>query len=484
MNKHVSNSKDLSTVLKGAGISLIGKFTNAIIQFVFIVLMTRFLGVNSVGIYFLGYALFQVGFVISSFALNYAASRYLPVVKNPKVFVSQLLQLFFTINLVSLPLLLVLVTTSLYALDQTVYLNIYLLFLLSSVSVAFGTLQVGIFLGMKQIVPSTLVQEILFPSIRLVLFLSLFWAGLRLEAALYAFLLSSTLAAAVGWAWLRHNLSLFSGSGKVSLPTRQELLQFSTPMMLASTINLGVTVGMPVLLSWYASPKEVAFFGSASRIIAIFDLVIIAVSSLFNPTISECLSQGRLVDLNLLYRKLTTFVITLSVPFISLCVLFPKQVMGLFGSEFKDGSDYLTVLAISAVANVSTGSVGQILLMGGHSSILLAITMMSNILAVLVALSVVDTVGPLSFAVGTATGVFCINLLASLAVWYLQKLHLLSRETVFLYFFSWLPVFYIPFRSSDLLATILYVLWTCCVLLIGIFQLKRKTLMSLAFKKL
>ena len=482
--KSVNNNKDLAVILKGTGISLIGKAANAIIQFGFLVLMTRLLGAKAAGIYFLGYAFHQVGLTIGSFALNNTACRYFPIVANPKALASQLFQLLFVISFISFSILMIIVTAVLPALNQNVYPKVYFLFLLAVPFAAWMTLQVGIFLGMKRMLPGTVVQEIFYPSIRLLMFLSLFWMGLRLEAALFAFFISSMLSAVLGWVWLQHDLSLFSGNGKAPLPTKQELLHFSAPIMLAMVINLGITAGMPILISCFASVNEVALFGAASRIIVLFDLAIIAVNGLFAPTISEYLSQGRLTELKVLFRKLTAFVLTLTAPFVAACIFFPKEIMGLFGHEFAQGSSYLTILAIGELMNVATGSVGQFLLMGGHSRLLLALTATANVLAIIVALSTVNIIGSSSFAVGTATGVVCVNLLALIFVWRLQGLHPFDKGMVLLCGLSSLPVFIMHFSFSIWTTMILYIVWTCCILLVGSFQFGEQTFMLAIIKKL
>ncbi len=483
-SKSVTANKDLGVILKGTGISLIGKGSNAVIQLAFLVLMTRLLGANVVGIYFLGYAFHQVGLTLGSFALNHAAYRYFPVVENPKLLAANLFQLLFIISFVSSLLLIIIGTAVLPALNQNVYPKVYFLFLLAVPFVAWMTLQVGMFLGMKRMLPGTVVQEIFYPSVRLLMFLSLFWMGLRLEAALFAFFLSSVLSAVLGWAWLRHDLSLFSGNGKAPVPSKQEILHFSTPIMLAMVINLGITAGMPILIAYFASPKEVALFGSASRIIVLFELAIVAVNGLFAPTISEYLSQGRLTELKILFRKLTAFVLTLTAPFITACMFFPEQIMGLFGHEFAQGSNYLTILAIGELMNVSTGSVGQFLLMGGHSRLLLGITATANVLGIIVALSIVNMIGPSSFAVGTAIGVACVNLLALVVVWRLQRLHPFDRGMALLCFLSWLPLLCLPFSFSNWVTVFLYIVWTCCIFLVGFSQFGQEKFMLVAINKL
>lgn len=483
-SEFLNTNKDLTAILKGTGISLVGKGVNAVIQFAFVVSITKLLGTNTAGIYFLGYAFHQLGLTIGSFALNNAACRYFPIVKNPKTLASNLFKLLFYINCISVLILIAIAITVAPTLNQNVSPKVYLFFLLAAPFAAWITLQVGIFVGMKHMLPGTVVQEIVYPSLRLLIFFSLFWIGWRLDAALFAFFLSSVLSAMLGWAWLRYDLSLFKGNGKAPLPTRREIIDFSTPMMLAMMINLGIIVGMPILIGYFASLKDVALFGAASRIIVLFDLAIVAVNGLFAPTISEYLSQGRLAELKVLFRKLTAFILTLTAPFVAACMFFSEQIMGLFGHEFVKGGSYLSILAIGQLMNVSTGSVAQFLLMGGHSRLLLALTATANVLAIIVALLSVNAIGASAFAIGTATGVICVNLLALVFVWRLQGLHPFDKRMSLLSFLLCLPVLKIPFCFSNSITVILYILWTCCILLLGTSQIRQETFILAAVKKM
>jgi O-antigen/teichoic acid export membrane protein len=56
----------------------------------------------------------------------------------------------------------------------------------------------------------------------------------------------------------------------------------------------------------------------------------------------------------------------LASPILLAFIFLPGLVLTIFGSEFRDGSSALTILALGQFVNVATGSVGYILIMTGH----------------------------------------------------------------------------------------------------------------------
>ena len=89
--KNIKNhKKDLEIILGGAGIAFLGKACQAIIQLAFSMLLARLYGPKITGLYFIGYAFFQVSKGLGCFALDHSARRYFPIVKDPIAFVSQL----------------------------------------------------------------------------------------------------------------------------------------------------------------------------------------------------------------------------------------------------------------------------------------------------------------------------------------------------------------------------------------------------------
>ncbi len=64
-------------------------------------------------------------------------------------------------------------------------------------------------------------------------------------------------------------------------------------------------------------------------------------------------------------KKTTFLIICFTLPYIIILVLYPKDILLVFGSDFTNYSNVLIILALGQLINVATGSVGKILVMSG-----------------------------------------------------------------------------------------------------------------------
>jgi O-antigen/teichoic acid export membrane protein len=314
------------------------------------------------------------------------------------------------------------------------------LFLLSGLSVGHLALQTGMFQGIRMIAPATIVAEIIYPSIRLFLFWLLVAMGMHFQGALIALLISGILSAGLGAVWLRSRITTYVAPVHGDLPSKSNVAHYVGPIVLARLINLSIVAGMPLLMGWLASAKDVAHFGAASRLSMLVSIVIISVSAMFAPTISAYHAQGRMTDLKILYQKVSTFTFMVASPVISACVFFPVEIMRIFGSEFQAGATYLVPLALGQLIVVSLGAADQIVLMRGNSKLLMITTAIGSGLSILLALILQPIIGPVAFALGTAIGLSSAQLIILAVAWRQDDLHPFDQDMIKLNIIVWLAM--------------------------------------------
>jgi len=118
-----------------------------------------------------------------------------------------------------------------------------------------------------------------------------------------------------------------------------------------------------------------------------------------------------------LARTTTFLVIVLASPVIAVLALAPDKVMGIFGSDFVEGSKLLLILAIGQFINVITGSVAYLLIMSGHERQYQASTTLAGVLILVLGLFLIPTYGAMGAALSTATSVATANVCCAYMVW-------------------------------------------------------------------
>jgi len=99
-------------------------------------------------------------------------------------------------------------------------------------------------------------------------------------------------------------------------------------------------------------------------------------------------------------------------PALLLFIVAPSWVMGLFGSQFESGWVVLLILAAGQFVNVVTGSVGYLLMMSGHESLMRNNIIFSALLNLALNILCVPTLGIVGAAVATAISLAVMNIVS------------------------------------------------------------------------
>jgi O-antigen/teichoic acid export membrane protein len=108
----------------------------------------------------------------------------------------------------------------------------------------------------------------------------------------------------------------------------------------------------------------------------------------------------------------------LALPLVAALVVFPGQILALFGRDFAGQGAVLAVLAVGQLINVATGPAGYLLMMTGHEADTSRVALGTAALAILLAFLVIPNAGVLG-AAWVVTVVVAIRNLAFVV--YVQK---------------------------------------------------------------
>ncbi len=163
----------------------------------------------------------------------------------------------------------------------------------------------------------------------------------------------------------------------------QKLLKLSLPMMFSTALLFLLNWTDIFMLSSMKSSAEVGIYNAAFKIASLGFIIIIAINVVIAPKISELYSQHKMEDLKKVIHQSTWLIIVLTIPLVLLIILFRKQVLGLFGSEFLSGEISLIIISFGVLISAISGNVDQILNMTDSHKILRNITLFCFILNVI-----------------------------------------------------------------------------------------------------
>jgi O-antigen/teichoic acid export membrane protein len=123
-----------------------------------------------------------------------------------------------------------------------------------------------------------------------------------------------------------------------------------------------------ILVASIASVRDAGIYAAASRLVLVGDLPQRAIIRVMGPRFSALLAMDERSRARALYRTSTTWLIGLSFPFYVTLAVYAPVVILVFGPEFESGARPLAILSIAMLVNMATGPATTILLMAGKAS--------------------------------------------------------------------------------------------------------------------
>lgn len=160
------------------------------------------------------------------------------------------------------------------------------------------------------------------------------------------------------------SLSLFSKTKYVLKPNQAD---YRKKMHFNSLISFCSSKSLSIILSLSLPPKQIGIFGILMTITGITMFVVKSLNKVFAPAISKLFHEGKILELNTIYKQ-TSFVLNfLALPFCVLIIFFAEDILFLYDEtgELSLYKTYLYVLMFSRIISLSIGSSGMFMIMAG-----------------------------------------------------------------------------------------------------------------------
>ena len=265
------------------------------------------------------------------------------------------------------------------------------------------------------------------PIVKFSLTVSFVWLGWGLYGALAAFGIALCLTIVLAYIPLRRYLS----SGCPSFQHRafhEKVVRFTAPLIGALIVASLATRSDVFMIGYWLPPEQVGFYGAAFQTASIIALILGSLDSVATPLISRAIADdNKRSGLQPLLQSVLRWSVTISFPVFLVFVLFPAEVLSIFGDQFQHASYCLVVLAMSQVINAASGSSNTALVLAGYSKMVMwnsiwlgVVQIVFNVLR--------PSYGMSGAAVGTATALTLVSLVRFYECSLLLKVKMIERE--------------------------------------------------------
>ena len=407
-------------LLSGGAWAFTGKILTALTGLAVNALLARLLTPDEMGAYFLTLSLVSVAAIVAQLGLTQTIVRLIAESMGTGRQGRAKQAIRWTLRLTGISVLIVacflafgggrLIAERMF--HSTMMVNAMRLAALWAAVLTFQNLMAEIFRGFHDIRLATIFGGLITSFLSMLMFVGLWllqgYSDLNqiIMLALVASISSVTLSALVlgkrltGLSTTLHAISL------------KDIFEISWPLWVTSLTLFILTQTDLWILGLFRSQEEVAIYGSAARIVAIVAMPLLIVNAVVPPLIAEMYAQEKKERLEKALRSTATMAGLPALTMLMVLFLWGDSVLGLvFGEYYRSGGIILAILSTGQLANVWAGSCGLTLMLTGHQTTMMVITIICGFVTAISALLLVQPYGGAGVANAAAFGMVLQNVL-------------------------------------------------------------------------
>ncbi len=199
-------------------------------------------------------------------------------------------------------------------------------------------------------------------------------------------------------------------------------MRFALPMFFNSMIRTILNSTDILFLGALATTAQVGLYGAADRVSYFVVAPLLALNVIFSPVIAEYYTKGKHSELASMFKVVTKWSFSLSLPIFLCCLIFHDAILGVFGEQYTSAGLALILLALGNLVDSAVGPVNYVLMMTGRAKIILVNSIATVIINVTLALVLIPRFDIVGAAVAAALTVIIINMIGLIEVYWLMKI--------------------------------------------------------------
>ncbi len=397
----LEEDKHFKELVKGSGTAFALRVLGIIFGYLFTFTVSRKLGAKAWGIFALSMVLLQVASVIGKLGMDTALLRFVPEYLAKKN-IKTLKEIYKKIIFLILPFSLI-ISLAVYLLSPLISAKVFhkpylaksfQLIALAIVPFVFLGIHREAIRGLKKIKEYMFFQQLGVSLFALCFFLGFVSFYNKEIVPIISYDLSIlVLSVMVFILWRRYldNLERFGlKETDISMPPSSggiikysAILSVSIPMFFSNSLGMLMGWTDTIMLGMLRTTQEVGVYNVALRISTITSISLVAINTIAAPKFAEFWGKKDMEGLGKIARQSTKLIFWMSFPILVIVIIFSKQILSIFGQEFKIGVIALVILTIGQFVNAFVGSVGNILQMTGYEGFHQKVVLIGTVLNII-----------------------------------------------------------------------------------------------------
>jgi O-antigen/teichoic acid export membrane protein len=421
-------------IVKGAGISFVGNTVGKVLSFFTQIVIARGLGASGYGLYALAESILTVLRLVASLGLGHGGVlKFVSVyageedLRRLKGVINAALSLSLCSSMVLVSLLFLFSTRLAVDIFHEPDLSVLLRILSLALPFDIGLLMVAaVAQALRRMEYDALLRSFLVPVANLAGISVAVLLGLGLYGMAWCIVASMVLSVFGGLFVLKQ--AVYGKLDRVvPVYSNKALLSVSLPVVLVSLSSVVLSQLGKLVLGAFKSSADVGVYNAAFRIAWSLQLILLSFG-IVPPIVADLYKRRKIEELRDVFSNTTRWVFSVVFPLFLIMVLFPGELMGIFGSGFTKGWPILVVFSLLFLMASLAGLVGPMLRMTGSQRIEAVIDAASALLSILFSLILVQQYGALGVAVGIVLAVSIRKVAKIVAVYIVLGIHPYDRR--------------------------------------------------------
>ncbi len=204
--------------------------------------------------------------------------------------------------------------------------------------------------------------------------------------------------------------------------------RFSSLQVMSDFFQVGVQWLDILLLGALGTAADTGTYAAIGRVVFVGLLGLVAVAQVIAPHMSALLTTGDRENAQSIYQGATLWLCVVSFPLYLTLAAYSGLVTTIFGPGFHRGSVPLAILSLAMLANVGTGPIMAVLVMGGKSGLGMVDTAVALTVNIVLNLLLIPPFGMIGATVAWSVSIAIVNGLPALQVWRLWRISPFGRD--------------------------------------------------------
>jgi len=214
----------------------------------------------------------------------------------------------------------------------------------------------------------------------------------------------------------------------------KEIYQTTLPLWMVVIAQQLNQWGAQFISSVHVSEEELALLAIATRIALLVPMILTAVNMVVSPKFAALYHRGEMEKTEAVLAKSLILLAAVSSVIFLVMVLFGRDVLAIFGSQYVEAAGLLSILVCGQLVNALTGPTGKLLMMSGFEKDVRNSSILVTVFGLALALILVAKYGVYGAAISTALTIAIQNIGFAFLVKYRLQINLLKIYTNFLRF--------------------------------------------------